>query len=208
MAISKKKRLEIFYEIYFSAQKKYGSKTKRLAGEAWPKHWQTLIATIFSAQTKDETTIPVAEKLFSKYITLTALANADYDDVLRIIKPLNYNKTKAKHAILAAKHLLDNHKGLVPSKLEDLVKIPGAGRKTANLVLSECFGIDSICVDVHVHKIVNIFGVVNTKNPTETELELMKLVPKKYWSSINRLFVLWGKDVPRKSKEALLVALE
>ena len=88
--------------------------------------------------------------------------------------------------------------------LDELIKIPGVGRKTANLIITEVHNKDGLCVDTHVFSICNIFGFTKAKNPEETETQLKKYVPRKYWSRINRLFVLWGKDVPRKTKEKLL----
>ncbi len=197
-----------FLEIFKLAERKYGKIEKRLAGEDWKESWQTLIATIMSAQSRDETTIPIAENLFEKYKTLDELANSKYADVLFIFKSLNYNKTKTKNIIACAKILLNDFNGKVPNNLEDLMKLPGVGRKTANLVLSEIHKVDTITVDTHVHRISNVLGFVNTKNPSETEIELIKIVPKKYWSRINRLFVLWGKQVSGRDKHKLLKVLK
>ncbi len=193
-----------FLNIFKKAEKTYEKNTKRLAGEGWAEHWQTLIATIMSAQSRDETTIPVAEKLFAEYNKLEILSNAEYKKILKIFKSLNYNKTKAKNVISAAKFLIKHYNGKVPDSMEELIKIPGVGRKTANLVLSECHSKDSITVDTHVHRISNVLNIVKTKTPEKTELELQKIVPKRYWSRINRIFVLWGKDAPGKNKKRLL----
>jgi endonuclease-3 len=157
-----------------------------------------------SAQTRDEVTIPIADMLFEKYPTLEKLSKAKYSDVLKIIRSLNYSPTKAKHIIEAAKHLLKNHDGKIPKSIELLIEIPGVGRKTANLVITECHGMDGICVDTHVHRISNVLGIVNTKNPHETEMELMKVAPREYWSKINRIFVLWGKETPGNDADKLL----
>src|SRR3989344_4185851 len=126
-----------FLEIFKKAEAKYGKMEKRLAAEGWAEGWQTLIATIMSAQSRDETTLPIAETLFIKYPTLEKLAKANYKDVLKIFKSLNYNRTKAKHAIAAAKYILEKFNGKIPENIEDLVKIPGVGRKTANIVRVE-----------------------------------------------------------------------
>lgn len=193
-----------FIKLFEKVKSHYKNENKRLAGEGWEKNWQTLFATIMSAQTLDETTIPAAEELFSKYKNLETIASLDPIDVKQVIKRVNYNNTKAKHLVLAARYLLENHNGVVPNTLDELIKIPGVGRKTANLVLAECFQKDAICVDTHVHKISNMFGFVNTKNPNDTEIALMELLPKKYWGQINRYFVLWGKEKPRYTKESLL----
>ena len=199
-----------FLEIFSKAEKKYGASAKRLAGEDWKEEWMTLIATILSAQTRDETTIPVAEAVFNKYDDVSKLAKARLSDVENTIKRINFYKTKSKNIIGAAKWLVDNgyKDGRVPNTIDDLIKMPGVGRKTANLVLTEVHEKDGITVDTHVHRISNVFGFVKTKNPTQTEYELMKIVPKEYWSRINRIFVLWGKEVRGRDKKKFLEKLE
>lgn len=193
-----------FLEVFKEAEKKYGKYEKRLAGEGWNKDWQTLIATIMSAQSRDEMTIKIAENLFKKYNSLDKLAEAEYIDVLGILKSLNYNKTKSKNIIECAKMLIEKFGGEVPDKMDELLKLPGVGRKTANLILSEVYGKKGITVDTHVHRICNVLEIVKTKNPAQTEFELIKIAPKKYWSRINRIFVLWGKDVSGRNKKELL----
>jgi endonuclease III len=197
-----------FLEIFEKAEKKYGSNAKRLAADGWEKDYETLIATMLSAQTRDETTIPVAEGLFKKYSSLEKLSKAKYNDVLNTISRVNFKYNKARYVIGTAKYLVENHNGKVPDDIEELIKLPGVGRKTANLVLSEVHSKDGICVDTHVHRISNVLGFVKTKTPTQTETELMKIAPKKYWSRINRLFVLWGKDVRGRDKKKFLEKLK
>ena len=198
----------MFLEIFRKAEKRYAKYEKRLAGEGWKEDWQTLIATIMSAQSRDETTILIAEELFARYGSLDKLAKAKYSDVLTIFKSLNYNRTKAKNVIKAAKYMVENFEGNVPDDIDKLVEIPGVGRKTANLVLSEIYEKDTICVDTHVHRLSNVLGLVKTKNPEETEYTLQKVAPRKYWNRINRVFVLWGKEVPGRDKKKLLKRLE
>jgi len=202
------KKRDEFLKIFHTAEKKYGLSGKRLAAEGWKHSWQTLLVTIMSAQSRDETTIPIAEKLFAKYPTLGALAHASHDDIFSILKSINYNKTKTKNVIAAAQHLLQYHHGQVPRTIEELLCIPGVGRKTANLVLGECYGKDAICIDTHCHRILNVLGIVRTKNPHQTEVAMTRIAPKKYWSRINRIFVLWGKDCPGRDKKKLLEKLE
>lgn len=197
-----------FIRIFKLAEKKYGKSSKRLAGEGWNYDWKTLIVTIMSAQSRDETTIPIAEGLFREYNSLEKLAEADYNDVLRIFRSLNYNKTKARNVINAAKCIVREFNGKVPDTIEELLKIPGVGRKTANLVLNEVHNKNTICVDTHTHRLANVLGFVKTKTPHETEFALMRIAPKKYWSRINRLFVLWGKDVAGRDKKRILKKLE
>lgn len=197
-----------FLSILKKAEKKFGKSSKRLAAEGWQKDWQILISTILSAQNRDEVTIPSAEQLFKKYKTLQELAPANYQDVLNILRKVNYNRTKAKNIIETAKILIKDFNGKVPDDINTLLKLPGVGRKTANLVLIEAHNKESICVDTHVHRISNAFGFVRTKSPEQTEIELKKFVPKKYWARINRLFVLWGKQAHGRNREKLLRALK
>lgn len=204
----KMNKKSLFFSIFKKAEAKYGKAEKRLAGDAWPQDWQTLIVTILSAQSRDETTIPIAENLFFSYPSLKELSEASYDDVLNILKSMNYNRTKAKHVIEAANYLITHFKGNVPDTIEQLTEIPGVGRKTANLVLSEVYGKDSITIDTHCHRLLNVLGIVHTKNPYETEKAMMKIAPKEYWSRINRIFVLWGKDVSGRDRKKLMENLE
>lgn len=203
-----KNRKEYFLKIYKKAYKKYGKSTKRLAGEKWGSAWRTLIVTIMSAQSRDEMTIPVAEELFRVYPRLEDLARARFSDVLKIIKKINYNRTKAKNIIAAAEFILEEFGGKVPHEIDELMRIPGVGRKTANLVRWEWHGRQGITVDTHVHRISNVLGLVNTKTPHETEVELEKIVPERYWGKVNRIFVLWGKEVPGRDKKKLLDHLD
>ncbi|MBU0906923.1 MAG: hypothetical protein KKE05_02075, partial [Nanoarchaeota archaeon] len=119
-----------------------------------------------------------------------------------------FYKTKSKNSKATAELLIKNFQGKVPDTIEQLVTLPGVGRKTANLVLSEIHNKDGICVDTHVHRISNVLGLAKTKTPHETELALQKVAPKRYWSKINRLFVLWGKEVRGRDKKKLIKHLE
>src|SRR3989344_3939434 len=136
---------KLFLKILNLAEKKYSSVEKRLASDDWPHPWQTLIATIMSAQSRDETTIPIAENLFKKYPSVEKIAKANYSVVLSNLKSLNYNRTKAKNIIACAQMLIKDFNSIVPNKIDELIKLPGVGRKTANLVLSEVHAKDSIC---------------------------------------------------------------
>jgi endonuclease III len=199
-----KKRKALFLKIYKAVQKKYEHSSKRLAGEGWKEDWQLLFATMMSAQTRDETTIPVAEAFFKKYSNLNTISKTPIEEISDAIRKVNYNRTKAKNIREAASILIAEHSRKVPREQDDLIKLPGVGRKTANLVLGELENTPLICVDTHVHRISNTLGLVKTKTPQNTEIELMKIAPKKYWNKINRYFVLWGKEVPGTNKERLL----
>jgi len=154
-----------------------------------------LIGTILSARTKDEATTKAVKALFSKYKNSKQLANAKVKDVEKIIKSIGFFHVKSKRIIEVAKIINTKYKGKVPDNLDTLVELPGVGRKTANCVLVYAFEKPAIPVDIHVHRISNRLGLVDTKNPEETEQELMKKVPKKYWMDINDTFVMYGQNI-------------
>ncbi|MBI4146971.1 endonuclease III [Candidatus Woesearchaeota archaeon] len=157
--------------------------------------FKVLISTILSARAKDEVTEVVAEKLFEKYDTAEKLANADKREVIRIIRKIGFYNAKSKNVINTAKMLLEKFNGKVPDKLEQLIELPGVGRKVANCVLVYAYKQDAIPTDTHVHRISNRLGWVKTKQPEETEQALEKLVPKKHWQLINDTFVTHGKTI-------------
>ena len=154
-----------------------------------------LIGTILSARTKDESTTKVVKVLFSKYKNAKELANAKLKDVEKIIKSIGFYHVKSKRIIEVAKIIDKKYKGIVPDDLDSLVALPGVGRKTANCVLVYAFEKPAIPVDIHVHRISNRLGLVKTKNPEETELELMEKIDKKYWIEINDTFVMYGQNI-------------
>jgi endonuclease-3 len=154
-----------------------------------------LIGTILSARTRDENTSAVVKKLFSKYKTAHALANARLSDVEKIVKSTGFYHVKAKRIIQVASIIDLKYSGKVPQTLEELLELPGVGRKTANCVLVYAFDKPAIPVDTHVHRISNRLGLVNTKTPEETEIELMKKIPKEHWIRINDTFVMYGQNI-------------
>ena len=154
-----------------------------------------LIGTILSARTKDENTTKVVKVLFSKYKNPKDLANAKLKEVEKIIKSIGFYHVKAKRIIDVAKIIDSRYKGKVPDDLEQLVDLPGVGRKTANCVLVYAFEKPAIPVDIHVHRISNRLGLVETKSPEETEMELMKKIPRKFWLEINDTFVMYGQNI-------------
>lgn len=154
-----------------------------------------LIGTILSARTKDENTTKVVKVLFSKYKNAKQLANANVKDVEKIIKSIGFYHVKSKRIIEVAKIIDYKYKGKVPDDLDKLVELPGVGRKTANCVLVYAYEKPAIPVDIHVHRISNRLGLVETKTPEDTEQELMKKIPKKYWIEINDTFVMYGQNI-------------
>ena len=163
--------------------------------EAETGSFSILIGTILSARTKDETTTKAVKVLFSKYKNVKELANAKTKDVEKIIKSIGFYHVKSKRIIEVAKIIDSKYKGKVPDSLEKLIELPGVGRKTANCVLVYAFDKPAIPVDIHVHRISNRLGLVDTKTPEETEQELMKKIPKKYWIEINDTFVMYGQNI-------------
>ena len=154
-----------------------------------------LIGTILSARTRDENTSVVVKKLFEKYKTARSLARAKVTDIEKIIKSTGFYHVKARRIIEVASIIDSKYDGKVPDSLEELLELPGLGRRTANCVLVYGFEKPAIPVDTHVHRISNRIGLVKTKTPEETELELMKKIPKKYWLEINDTFVMYGQNI-------------
>ncbi|MBI4141246.1 endonuclease III [Candidatus Woesearchaeota archaeon] len=162
-------------------------------GERSP--FQILISTVLSARTKDTTTIPICKVLFAKYPDAKSLARADTKILHKILYGIGFYKVKSKRIKEISKILLEKYHGEVPKKLEELISLPGVGRKTANCVLVYAFRVPSIPVDVHVHRISNRLGWIKTKTPEETEQALMKLVPKEFWVEVNEHFVVHGQTI-------------
>jgi len=162
--------------------------------------YKTLISTLLSARTKDEVTLEASKRLFAKTPDLKSLGQLGQLEIRNLIYPVGFYKTKANHLKELAKTILLSYHGEVPKTREELMKLPGVGRKTANLVLNRAFGVPAIAVDTHVHRISNLLGWVHTKTPEQTEKELIKILPKKYWPDMNRLFVSIGRQFTSKKK--------
>ena len=155
--------------------------------------FKVLVATILSARTKDETTSKASRRLFNEAPDVHALAGLSEERIRELIHPVGFFKNKAKY-LYSLPDALKPHDYKVPAELDELLKLPGVGRKTANLVLSLAFDKPAICVDTHVHRIMNIWGFVNTKNPESTEKALQKILPVKYWKKINSILVAFGQE--------------
>jgi len=156
--------------------------------------YKTLVSTLMSARTNDDTTLPAAKRLFKKAPDIKSLGQLDQFEIRNLIYPVGFYKTKAKHLKLLANKIIKDFNGKVPNTRKGLMSLPGVGRKTANLTLNRTFGKPAIAVDTHVHRISNILGWVDTKTPEKTEVQLMKVLPKKYWKDINKLFVSIGRQ--------------
>ncbi|MCL2230238.1 MAG: endonuclease III [Treponema sp.] len=161
------------------------------------KPWAVLVSTILSLRTKDDVTLAASEKILKAAINPSQLNSMKEEEIAKLIYPVGFYHNKASSLKKIAAILLAQYKGKVPSTMEELLALPGVGRKTANLVLSEAFDIDALCVDIHVHRISNRCGWLISKTPEETEMTLREILPHKYWKRINYLLVLYGQKLCR-----------
>jgi exodeoxyribonuclease-3 len=162
--------------------------------------FKVLVATILSARTKDEVTAAAARRLFKRAGTPGELARLTTAELEEIIYPVGFFRNKAKYLANLPGVLSEKFGGRVPDTIEELVQLPGVGPKTANLVVAVAFAKPAICVDTHVHRIMNIWGYVQTKTPLETEQALRNKLPEKYWIEINSILVAFGQGTctPRR----------
>ncbi len=157
--------------------------------------FEVLIFTVLSQRTKDENTVKASKQLFSRFNTPRKIADANIKDVEKLIRPSGFYRVKAKYVKAISKELVTKFNGKVPSKLNDLLSLPGVGRKTANCTLVYGFGIPAIPTDTHCHRVPNRIGLIKTKTPEQSEFALMKVIPKKYWIEFNDLVVKFGQTV-------------
>jgi endonuclease-3 len=160
-----------------------------------PNPFRILVSTMISLRTKDAVTAAASGRLLKEAPTPAALAALGARRIERLIYPAGFYKTKAGHLRAAAQIILQKHAGEVPDTMEDLLTLPGVGRKTANLVRNLGFGLPGICVDTHVHRVSNRLGWVSAPTPEKTEMALMERLPKRYWMAINELLVRFGQRV-------------
>ena len=159
-----------------------------------------LIFCILSLRTKDEITYPAALRLFELAKTPKDMLLISEEQIAKAIYPVGFYKTKAKQIKILSQEIIEKYAGKVPCDIEELCKFKGVGRKTANLTMAKGFGKPAICVDVHVHRICNRIGYVNTKTPDETELVLRKQLPKDLWMEINTILVTFGQNICKPIK--------
>ena len=159
--------------------------------------YKILISTILSLRTKDETTTNAVKNLFGNANTPEEIIQLGKDKIQRLIYPVGFYKTKAKRIIEISKILIEKYNGLVPDSLEELLELPGVGRKTANLVITLGYNKPGICVDTHVHRISNRLGYVKTKSPEQTEFALREKLPLEWWTSYNDILVAFGQTICR-----------
>lgn len=157
--------------------------------------YRVLIRTILSQRTRDENTDQASRNLFSKYPTIEDVVDAPVEDVEVLVRPAGFYRVKARRIQEVSRILLDEYGGVVPDNLDELLKLPGVGRKTANCVLVFAFHSPAIPVDTHVHRISNRWGLVNTGSPEDTELALMEIVPRDLWVDLNDITVQFGQTI-------------
>ena len=168
---------------------------KGLQAEQQHDPFKILIGTILSARTRDEITTKVVNNLFRKFKNANELANADIEEIKAIIHSISFYNIKAKRIKEVSQLIVGRFTGEVPDDVQKLLELPGVGRKTANCVLVYGFNKAAIPVDIHVHRISNRLGLVSTKTPEETEIELSRILAKKYWLKVNNTFVMYGQNI-------------
>jgi endonuclease-3 len=171
---------------------------EKIANDQEDDPFQVLIATILSAQTKDAVTAAASERLFRAARTPQTMAKLPVSKIEKLIYPVSFYRNKAVHVRATCEQLLTRYRGRVPSTMEELLTLPGVGRKTANLVLILAHASEAnICVDTHVHRIANRLGWVTTRTPDETEQALYRATHRRWWPVINLYLVTWGQNICR-----------
>jgi endonuclease III len=179
----------------------YGSNTPRitalraLQGEEGSDPFKILIGTILSARSRDESTTKIVHTIFQRFKNSKELGEANLSEIKKIIRSIGFYNVKAKRIRDVSRIITEEYKGKVPEVIETLLKLPGIGRKTANCVLAYGFNKPAIPVDVHVHRISNRLGIVHSKTPEKTEIELTKVIDRKSWIRINNTFVMYGQNI-------------
>ncbi|MDH3393569.1 MAG: exodeoxyribonuclease III, partial [Desulfobulbaceae bacterium] len=157
--------------------------------------YKVLVATILSARTKDEVTAKASARLFKRAPDMKSLAKLGEAELEKLIHPVGFFRNKAKYLAQLPEVLGREFQGQIPDEVAPLTKLPGVGRKTANLVVAVAFRKPAICVDTHVHRIMNILGYVDTKEPLATEMALREKLPKKFWLTVNSTLVAFGQEM-------------
>jgi len=195
-----KDRLRQIYEILEKTYSELSAPVKRLSSLIDPHPFKVLICALISTRTRDETTAKVCEKLLSVINTPQDILKFSEEDLAKLLYPVGFYREKAKRLRNLAKVLLEKHKGSVPKSQDELLKLPGVGRKVANIVLSQAFNLPYIGVDTHVHRVCNRLGLINTKKVEETEKVLHQIVPEDLRPKFNKLLVAFGQTICKPAK--------
>jgi len=166
-----------------------------IADQAIDRPFETLVSTILSLRTKDTVTEQASNRLLARADTPQAIASLSVREIEKLIYPVGFYHTKARNLRETCRILIDEYEGKVPRDLDELLKLPGVGRKTANLVVTVGYGDYGICVDTHVHRIANIWEYVKTKMPEETEFALREKLPRRHWKTLNDILVTFGQNL-------------
>jgi len=167
--------------------------------------FRILITTILSQRTRDENTRQASQKLFSKYHDVKSLSKANAKEVESLIQQSGFYRTKARSIIAVSKILVDCYNGEVPRDFNELMALPSVGRKTANCVMVYGFHVPAIPVDIHVHRISNRLGMVNTNKPEDTELKLREHIERRFWIELNEEFVKFGQRICKPVKPRCVI---
>jgi endonuclease-3 len=162
--------------------------------------FKVFVCTVLSARSRDERTAEVCERLFKRYKSFEDLAKADLKELEEILRGIGLHRQKALYLKESSKAIIEKYSGKIPNSLKELMKLKGVGRKVANIILNRIYGIPTISVDTHVHRIANRLGWVKTRTPAQTERELMKLIPREYWKEVNFLLVALGQTICKPQK--------
>jgi endonuclease-3 len=182
--------LEILNETYAGAK----------CGLDFTNHYELLVSTILSAQCTDERVNIVTKELYKKYNTPQTMITLSEEELGEKIKSCGFYNNKSKNILGATKRILEKHKGEVPSTMEELIELPGVGRKTANVVLSNAFGVPAIAVDTHVFRVSNRIGLATAKNVEAVEEQLMKNIPREMWSDAHHYIIWHGRKICKARK--------
>jgi len=187
--------IEYVFEKLKNAYQNSKAPSVTLIADTTKNPFNILISTLISLRTKDEVTIQSSKRLFEKAKSFYDLKKIPIKDMEKLIYPAGFYKVKSARIKQIANIIINQYSGKIPDDIDELLKLPGVGRKTANLVVSLGFNKPGLCVDTHVHRITNRIGWVKTKSPESTEMELRKLLPVKYWEKINNYLVSYGQTV-------------
>jgi endonuclease-3 len=182
--------LEILNETYAGAK----------CGLDFTSHYELLVSTILSAQCTDERVNIVTKELYKEYNTPQTMITLSEEELGEKIKSCGFYNNKSKNILGATKRILEKHKGEVPSTMEELIELPGVGRKTANVVLSNAFGVPAIAVDTHVFRVSNRIGLAAAKNVEDVEEQLMKNIPREMWSDAHHYIIWHGRKICKARK--------